>query len=198
MKKALKIVVISALFILACVSTILISVGKATAMEGVMPQATQVAALLPFVAIITTAFSFFLLSWMLRLVCAFFLYKRNLEIPGKEIQFAVYVSTAVGSLANLVRWFLLTKGFIKAEVSLGMPGVTRDQVFHIMWTDTIPVMIVLAVLAAAVPVLMFWKSQPAEKRKSLVFAFGFAYVGWNLLGIAFQLASFFLSSAGAQ
>jgi len=197
MKKALKIVITIALFILSCVSTALLSIRQIKGMEGVLPQAKQIAGFLPFVSVVTTAFSFFLLSWLLRLICAFFAYKQDIEIPGKEIQFAVYVSTAVGSVANLIRWFLLEKGFIKAAVSLGMPGVTRDQALHSTLSDVIPMTIVIAVLSAAVPVLMFWKSQSAEKRKALAFCFGLAYLGWNLLGIIFQLGSLLFSSTGA-
>lgn len=197
MNKAVKVVITIALFALSCVSTVLLSLAQVKAMGDIMPQAKQVAAFLPFVSVITSAFTFFLLSWLLRLICTFFLYRQDIEIPGKRILFPVFVSTAVTSLANLVRWFLLENGFIKAALSLGAPGVTRDQAFHSLFTDAIPTTIVLAILSAAVPVSMFWKSQPAEKRKGLIVSFGLAYLGWNILGIVFQAGSLFLTPPAA-
>ncbi len=185
--KRLRKLIVLALFLLSWASSWMLTMVTRKAIAESWPFMEPFLAFTPILSFFATLISFFLLTRLLRTLCGIVLYYGGVELPARDFQFAIYLSTAIPSAAALVQWVLLATGVMSVTVGY-MPGVPGAPISlgNIVKEATLPGL-PLILLQAGMVVLLMWKKPPIAKRLRMAPCMAMGACAFWLLGLLARL-----------
>jgi hypothetical protein len=184
--------VTSGLFLFSLVSTWLLSDITMRLMAAAVPAVKAALGFVPIIVVFSVILSFYLFTRITKVLCAIFLYRRDLELDGNRLQQSMYLSTAIPSAYSLIYGILLRAGAMRLDAASALTVSGLAKTLKAFLSYDLPIGVPLALAQAGICFLFWWTKGDADRNKKMLLSFGLAFLVYWAGGVALRLGIAFI------
>jgi hypothetical protein len=181
-----------ALFAFSLASTLILSDITIRLMAEAIPAVKAALGFMPIIVVFSVILSFFLFTRITKVLSAIFLYRYDLELDAKRLQYSMYLSTAIPSAYSLIYGILLRAGAMRLDTVSALTVSGLAKTFKAFLSYDLPIGVPLALAQAGI-CFLFWRTKgDADRNRKLLLSFGLAFLVYWAVGVALRLGIAFL------